>query len=248
MEQDRFKKLCDDIGITLLPTAPSDFDRANLICPTGDGRVMYPSVSAGATKRVVTVKDNTMYYYVDESVRTFGGQSDSSYLLEAFEAASAEWTVWSGIVMRRINVRDDADFRLRMANDNEEEEAGKGCVVESFCWATHPVHHVKVIKVWHRIVGWNAYAIFLHALGHVLGMRHEDCFSTTCTRVTTGSQTLLESTTSPLVKNAQSIMSYEYLRQFNQNDEEGRDDNAEDVNRPKLSSGDKVWTKVVYGK
>jgi len=249
---DGFKKLCSDIGITLLSTAPSDFDRNHLICSTGDGRVMYPSAPSLSTtvgiKRTVVTKDNTLYYHVDDSVHASG----PPFLLGAFDGACSEWTVWSGIVVRRINVRDDADFRLRMANDNEEEEAGKGRVVESFCWATHPKHHIKVIKVWRRIADWDAYAIFLHAMGHVLGLRHEDCFSTTCTRVTTASQTLLESTTGPLVKNAQSIMSYEYLCQFKKKDkagEEGRNDNVEeDVSGPKLSPGDKVWAKVVYGK
>lgn len=237
-EEAKFQQMCNDIGITLVPLAPSDFE--GRICGTDDRCEMRSRVGDVARHKLPA---KPLYYYV-QSMPHVEDSPDEWVGLDEFEAACREWTNQTGIVFVRCNLKEAADFRLRAASATEEEEANETCVVESFCWASHPKHHLKVLKMWQRLVEWDAYAVFLHAVGHILGMRHEDAYRSTRTTLVTGGGTVLSSTSTTLQKDACSIMSREYLERFRQAPQASSGEREE----ARLSPSDKAWVRLIYSK
>jgi hypothetical protein len=220
----------NDIGLTLVAMAPSDFD--GCLCRTGDRREL-----RSASRDIVPVEQKAVLYYYVQSMPPDSLDGTTQHL-EAFQCACDEWTHHTGVRFCRTNVRGEADFRVRRASDCEEEEANETTLTESFFYGSHPKQHIKVIKIWSRIAQWDAYSVYLHAIGHVLGMRHEDAYRSTTTVTRTGDgQTVVASQTTPLAKDESSVMCHEYLSKFNQSTSRGH---------AELSAGDKAWAVVMY--
>jgi hypothetical protein len=116
---------------------------------------------------------------------------------------------------------------IRTANKDEESEKSN-LIAEAFFWSSS--NSIKVLKVklpqilikkmWKSIENWDAYSVFLHEVGHILGFRHEHVFLTSDERKAIGTDetsTGLELLQKTNIADTNSIMSYGYLRQFTKN-------------------------------
>lgn len=157
-------------------------------------------------------KKSELLYYVKSLPGTFGLVSWDSHLVVPFQMACDEWQKCTGIKFIRTDRQNLADFIIRTANADEESER-HNLIAESFFWSSK---EKKVLKVWKRINQWNAYSVYLHEIGHILGFRHEHVFLSQEERAFIGvkdesshTYTLLQE-----VVDKSSIMSYGYLQNF----------------------------------
>ena len=189
--------------------APSDFD--GVFCTTGDG--------CRAREHLVHDRppNDELYYYI-QSVpgQRRGTVAKDNPLARAFQEACDEWTKYTGMHFIRVKSKNaEYDFVIRVADRTEEEECTSR-TVEVFTWSSSSA---KVIKLWKSVLEWDAYGVFLHTVGHILGYRHEHAYRHG--DVFMGNLRVDES----------SIMSYTYLKQFRS----GCD------RRPQLSLLDQSW-------
>jgi len=95
---------------------------------------------------------------------------DNNYIV-AFENAAKIWEKIIGISIKETKNKNIADFIIRSANEDEETE-GADYLIKSFFWSKN----VKTLSIviWKGISSWeNKEILFLHALGHIFGFRHE---------------------------------------------------------------------------
>lgn len=168
-----FSALCARIGVRQIALAPSDFDGS--FCTLGDQQRAEALALTPSHPRQPCLR-----YALRELSDELNG---------AFEQACATMAAATGLTFVRQADEEGCDFFVRAADETEEEEEPRA-VCESFHWATP---HCRRIRVWASVVEWDARSVFLHALGHALGLRHADG--------ATGAR-------------GASVMSWAYLRQF----------------------------------
>lgn len=133
--------------------------------------------------------------------------------MSEFQNACNVWEEFTGVKFQRTMNEEESNFIIRAATEIEEVEKHK-LVAEAFFWSSQ---NKKVLAVWKIIKDWNAYSVFLHEVGHILGFRHEHVFLSESERNVIGtseSATGYELLQNTNVADTKSIMSYGYLSQF----------------------------------
>ena len=213
IKKDNIKNNLDDIvtgGPTLLEEAPDDFE--GYICDFKrelDTEFIKPSKSI-------------LLYFI-RSLPTDQIQKDDPLSLD-FQIACDTWTEYTGVKFQRSFSNSDVDFIIRSANEDEETERSN-LVIDGFNWNSKGL---KAVKIWKSIEKWNAYSIFLHLVGHILGFCHHHAFS----QFGMNSSYIHYSETA----RSDSIMSYNYIKQFT------KDNNDKAI----LSNDDKILTQMYY--
>jgi hypothetical protein len=205
--------------ISLVSIAPNDFN--GMLCRTGTDCQLSVAVHA----LDFPSKETLLYYvqsipftsYPQKTAFAGGIVPSDTYLVREFQKACNKWTEYTGIKFERTYDKEASDFRIRMANTNEEEEK-KNLVADAFFWS-YPENDLKILRIWKQIGDWDVYSVFLHEVGHILGFRHEHAFLSADERILIGSS---ESSAGSMLLQGDlvdktSIMSYGYLRKFKEN-------------------------------
>lgn len=232
-----FRTFCQMEGVATVDIVREDF--RGHFCQTGSDCQL--SVAAHAHD---FPSKNLLRYYVQSVPFVTYPQKESrpgkvpsdAYLIVEFQKACDEWSKFTCIYFKRTEDKENADFRIRIANGNEEEEK-KNLIADSFFWS-YPKTDLKVLRLWKQLGDWDAYSVFLHEVGHILGFRHEHAFLSEDERSSIGSN---ESSIGYLmlqtVVDKSSIMSYGYLHQFKENS-----------GRAELSRTDQLQANRLYDK
>jgi hypothetical protein len=152
---------------TQIETTESFDDFRGVICDLGFGDdVIY---TAQVNQNICQI--NPVKYYI----RSFPGKgrvgkNDQTALI--FQRACDEWTKHTGVRFERVFAESESNFFIRCANKTQEYEE-KHMVARSFFWSEK---RVKTFIVWKQFKNWDAYIMFLHQIGHILGFRHEHGF------------------------------------------------------------------------
>lgn len=178
---DFFLRHCKEAGITVIPTPKSDFNHCFCDVET----------------RVDTPTTQRLYYYVQSMPGYVGTIAKDNPLVMDFQMACDEWTKHIDITFERVMSRHNIHhFKIRCATKVEEEESSTTSVMNYFI----ANDDIGVLCLWRRIKEWQSYAVFLHAIGHIIGLAHEDAFGPDDTSMI-----------------CESIMSYAYISQFQRN-------------------------------
>jgi len=118
----------------------------------------------------------SLTYYVEPTNSPAGPAVDSAGVIAAFvEEAGNAWGVTCGVRFRRVSAERDAVFIVRA----EKKESRPGVLAEACFPHTH--HDNRYLLIYPKLLQYMtsesdaeyAKSVFLHELGHVLGMRHE---------------------------------------------------------------------------
>ncbi len=160
-------------------------------------------------------------YYV-QSLPKLKRVSQDAPMVQAFQRACDEWQKYSGVQFQQVSKDENPMFIIRAANLQEEDEE-KDMIARSFFWSQRSKHR---IKIWKSIEDWNAYSVFLHEVGHILGFRHDHIFllddertGITATAETNAGVQLLQP---EAIVDRESIMSYGYLKAMKDRKKEAR--------------------------
>ena len=192
--------------MTWVALEPSDFN--GRVCCTGEGRI------CDDDSMNLINKSSPVLYYVRSWPRlnTPDGLSKEAKDLALgvlFHSACLAWARYTGVHFEQINSEEKADFYIRAASETDEEEQSSR-VCEAFNWSTP---HTKVVKLWCSLEQYRPYAVFLHLVGHILGLRHAHAQWSVGRRLGLHEQ---EHLSSPAFrcKDMNSIMSFGYLSRF----------------------------------
>jgi hypothetical protein len=146
-------------------TTPSMTKSILCLCTTGDhcGR---PAAVTTAVRRSDLAPQLSLSYYI-ESLPC--DKADS--LLWGFRTACDAWTSCTGVSFTRASRSGACDFCVRSATQREEAERGcDGVAIQSFHWSGP---EARAVILWQKSLHYDAHSLFLHAIGHILGLRHE---------------------------------------------------------------------------
>lgn len=150
MDMSSFRHFCQMAEVSTVDIVREDFH--GKLCQTGSDCQL--SVAAHAQD---FPSKNLLLYYVQsvpyvtypQKVSQPGKVPSDAYLVVEFQKACDEWSKFTRIYFKRTESRDLADFRIRLANSNEEDEK-KNLIADAFFWSS-PKNDVKVLKLWKQL-------------------------------------------------------------------------------------------------